>query len=67
MKEWEPDAALPGAGLADRPLLAPVKLGSRQLRNRVVFGAHTTNLAEDGVPGARMTQYAARAAIAIPC
>jgi 2,4-dienoyl-CoA reductase-like NADH-dependent reductase (Old Yellow Enzyme family)/thioredoxin reductase len=27
------------------------------LRNRVVFGAHTTNMAEDGLPGARHIAY----------
>ena len=39
------------------PLLAPLKVGAIPLRNRVVFGAHTTSLAEGGKPGERMTRY----------
>ncbi len=39
------------------PLLEPVQLGSLSLRNRIVFGAHTTNLADAGVPGPRMVEY----------
>jgi hypothetical protein len=29
-------------------LFEPVKLGHKTLRNRIVFGAHTANMAEDG-------------------
>ncbi len=30
-------------------------LRGQTLRNRIVFGAHTTNMAEDGLPGERIT------------
>ncbi len=35
----------------------PLKLRHKTLRNRIVFGAHTTNMAEDGLPGARHRGY----------
>ncbi len=35
----------------------PLKLGHKTLRNRIVFGAHTTNMAEEGLPGARHLGY----------
>ena len=35
----------------------PAVLAGHTLRNRVVFGAHTTNMAEDGLPGARLIAY----------
>jgi 2,4-dienoyl-CoA reductase-like NADH-dependent reductase (Old Yellow Enzyme family) len=35
----------------------PVVMAGHTLRNRVVFGAHTTNMAEDGLPGARHIAY----------
>ncbi|KJS43640.1 MAG: oxidoreductase [Roseovarius sp. BRH_c41] len=35
----------------------PVVMAGHSLRNRVVFGAHTTNMAEDGLPGARHIAY----------
>lgn len=38
-------------------MLSPTTLRSLTLRNRVVFGAHTTNLADAGVPGPRMVAY----------
>lgn len=38
-------------------LLSPVPLGQLTLRNRIVFGAHTTNLADAGVPGPRLRAY----------
>ncbi|TSA15483.1 MAG: FAD-dependent oxidoreductase [Comamonadaceae bacterium] len=38
-------------------LFAPIKLRHRTLRNRVVFGAHTANMAEDGIPGERHLAY----------
>ena len=44
-------------------LLDPLPLGAgRQARNRVVFAAHVTNLAEDGLPGERMAAYYERRA-----
>lgn len=44
-------------------LLLPVQIGQRQLRNRVVFGAHTTNMAENGVPTDRHIAYYAERAM----
>ena len=44
-------------------LHTPLRLGSSTLRNRVVFSAHLTNYAEDGLPTAQhAAYYAARAA-----
>ncbi len=43
-------------------LFAPLGVGPRTLRNRVVFSAHLTNYAENGLPTPRHTAYyAARA------
>lgn len=38
-------------------LFAPLKLGPHALRNRVVFGAHTTNMAKGGLPDAQHVAY----------
>ncbi len=38
-------------------LLSPLQLRSQTLRNRIVFGAHTANMAENGLPGARFGGY----------
>lgn len=35
----------------------PLTLRHKTLRNRIVFGAHTTNMAEDGLPGDRHLGY----------
>ena len=35
----------------------PAVLAGHTLRNRGGFGAHTTNMAEDGLPGARHIAY----------
>lgn len=44
-------------------LFEPVKLRHKTLRNRIVFGAHTANMAEGGIPGPRhVGYYAERAA-----
>lgn len=40
-----------------KKLSEPVTLQGHVLRNRVVFGAHTANMAEAGLPGARMIGY----------
>jgi 2,4-dienoyl-CoA reductase-like NADH-dependent reductase (Old Yellow Enzyme family) len=43
-------------------LFAPLALGHRTLRNRLVFGAHTANMAAGGLPGERhLGYYLARA------
>jgi 2,4-dienoyl-CoA reductase-like NADH-dependent reductase (Old Yellow Enzyme family)/thioredoxin reductase len=38
-------------------LFQPLRLRHKTLRNRVVFGAHTANMAESGLPGARHIGY----------
>lgn len=38
-------------------LMSPLRLRGQTLRNRVVFGAHTANMAENGLPGARVEGY----------
>lgn len=40
-----------------RKLFDPLRLGHKTLKNRVVFGAHTTNMAENGLPGPRHLAY----------
>lgn len=44
-------------------LFSPVTLRGRELRNRIVFGAHTTNMAEGGVPVERHVAYYAERAM----
>ncbi len=44
-------------------LFSPIRLRNCTLRNRIVFGAHTANMAEDGVPGDRHVAYYAERAI----
>ena len=38
-------------------LSSPIRLRGHTLRNRIVFGAHTANMAENGLPGARYAAY----------
>ena len=38
-------------------LFSPLQLRHKTLRNRVVFGAHTANMSEQGIPGARHLGY----------
>ncbi len=38
-------------------VFAPLTLRHKTLRNRIVFGAHTTNMATDGLPGDRHLGY----------
>lgn len=38
-------------------LLSPVEIRGRRLRNRIVFGAHTANMAEGGLPTERHVAY----------
>lgn len=38
-------------------ILEPLQLRHKSLRNRITFGAHTANMAEDGLPGARHLGY----------
>ncbi len=45
-----------------RYLFSPLQLGPVTVRNRIVFSAHLTNYAEDGLPTAQhAAYYAARA------
>ncbi|WP_461469133.1 oxidoreductase [Pararhodobacter sp.] len=37
--------------------MSPLTLRATTLRNRIVFGAHTANMAEDGLPGPRFRDY----------
>jgi mycofactocin system FadH/OYE family oxidoreductase 2 len=45
-----------------RYLFSPLRLGPLTLRNRVVFSAHLTNYAEDGLPSEQHAAYYARRA-----
>ena len=38
-------------------LLAPLTLRGHTLRNRIVFGAHTANMSDQGIPGPRVHGY----------
>ena len=38
-------------------IFRPVRLRHKTLRNRVVFGAHTANMARDGLPGDQHLGY----------
>ncbi len=43
--------------LAFAHVFSPIRLRHKTLRNRVVFGAHTANMAEGGLPGDRHLAY----------
>ncbi len=43
--------------MTHRNLMSPIRLRGQVLRNRIVFGAHTNNMAEDGLPGPRTAAY----------
>jgi 2,4-dienoyl-CoA reductase-like NADH-dependent reductase (Old Yellow Enzyme family) len=38
-------------------LISPLTLRGHSLRNRIVFGAHTNNMSDQGIPGPRMAGY----------
>lgn len=38
-------------------LMSPLKLRGHTLRNRIVFGAHTANMSDQGIPGPRFGKY----------
>lgn len=44
-------------------VFSPIELGGRTLRKRIVFGAHTANMAEGGLPTERHAAYYAERAI----
>ena len=43
-------------------LFTPIRIGQSVISNRVVFAAHLTNLAEDNMPGPRLSAYYAERA-----
>ncbi|MCX7888834.1 MAG: FAD-dependent oxidoreductase [Rhodobacteraceae bacterium] len=44
--------------MTDHPnLLSPLDLRGHRLRNRIVFGAHTANMSDQGLPGPRYGAY----------
>lgn len=43
-------------------LFTPIRIGTTVIPNRVVFAAHLTNLAEENLPGPRLTAYYAERA-----
>jgi len=43
-------------------LFSPIRIGQTVIPNRVVFAAHLTNLAEENLPGPRLTAYYAERA-----
>ena len=43
-------------------LFTPIRIGQTIIPNRVVFAAHLTNLAEENMPGPRLTAYYAERA-----
>lgn len=43
-------------------LFTPIRIGQTIIPNRIVFAAHLTNLAEDNLPGPRLTAYYAERA-----
>jgi 2,4-dienoyl-CoA reductase-like NADH-dependent reductase (Old Yellow Enzyme family) len=47
-------------------LFAPLALGQRTLKNRLVFGAHTANIADGGLPGERHSATTWRGRGAVP-
>ena len=38
-------------------LFSPIEIRGHTLRNRIVFGAHTANMSEQGLPGERHLAY----------
>jgi len=44
-------------------LTSPLSLRQKTLRNRIVFGAHTANMSENGLPGAQFGAYLLERAI----
>jgi 2,4-dienoyl-CoA reductase-like NADH-dependent reductase (Old Yellow Enzyme family) len=48
----------PGAAMTEhRHLTSPLGLRGHTLRNRIVFGAHTNNMSDQGIPGPRQGKY----------
>ncbi len=45
-----------------RKILSPFGIGGKQVKNRIVFGPHRTNYAENHVPGEQHVQYYGRRA-----
>ncbi|MDB5669261.1 MAG: 12-oxophytodienoate reductase, partial [Alphaproteobacteria bacterium] len=49
-------AATPGAGQMDI-LFQPVRIGTMQVRNRIVMAPMTREFSPDGVPGSDVVEY----------
>ena len=47
-------------------LFSPLRIGPVEVRNRIVFAAHLTNYAEDGLPTAQHAAYYAARPPAAP-
>ena len=45
------------SSMTGNALLSSLSLGTREIPNRVVWGAHRTNLAENGYPGKKLAAY----------
>ena len=43
--------------MAFKHVFTPLEMRNRTLKNRIVFGAHTTNMARDGLPGPQHVAY----------
>ena len=48
---------MPGIETRHPRLMSPIRLRGHPLRNRIVFGAHTANMADAGLPGPRLGAY----------
>ena len=48
---------MPGTEMKHPKLLSPIELRGHTLRNRIVFGAHTANMSDMGLPGPRFGGY----------
>ena len=48
---------MPGTEMKHPKLLSPIELRGHTLRNRIVFGAHTANMSDMGLPGPRFGSY----------
>ena len=48
---------MPGIETRHPRLMSPIRLRGHTLRNRIVFGAHTANMSDAGLPGPRYSAY----------
>lgn len=57
MEKSDSKSALPSSGTHLSHLFRPIEVGSKTLRHRLNFGAHTANMGERGLPGERHLHY----------